>query len=483
MKDKRVLMDGIKRQVVYGLQWSILSKGLTQIFSWVSTFMVLRMLTPDDYGLVAIAMVFLSLITIFTTNGLVLALVSQQQRNKRDSDVMFTLSIAVNVILSGLLALSAESVALWCGNIKLEEVFVLLAIINPLSSLIVVPMAHLQMEMRFKEKAIAESFSGVISAIVSVTLASNGFGYWSLIYSIVVMVIIRAVALNLYSKSSYGLTIDFSGAKNMIKFAMNIQIGTLVWFIYNRADTILVAKLLGVEQAGLYNVANEVASIPMSKVNALLGEVAFSAFAKTKSDQERSKEYLKKAIKLMGAVVFPVFYGIAIVSENMVPVLMGEQWTDAAVIISILCMVLPFRMLASVMGNYANGMGEAKFNLHNSIFMSIVLVSFIFIGARIGLVQTAMSWVFGYVIVYLFLLIRFSVKFNLKIKDLLIFIPSFLISLLMMVSVAAFDKFVLIELVGDSNVVLLMLKSLFGAIFLFPFLWVLYGKELKNLFL
>ena len=105
-------MSGLKEQVVNGIKWSIMAKLATQAFSWISTFTVIRILTPDDYGIMAIAMIFFSLISIFTTNGLIVALVRQQGDIAKSKNQIFTLSLLLNLLLSAVLAASASHIAL-----------------------------------------------------------------------------------------------------------------------------------------------------------------------------------------------------------------------------------------------------------------------------------------------------------------------------------------------------------------------------------
>ena len=472
-------MSGLKEQVVNGIKWSIMAKLATQAFSWISTFTVIRILTPDDYGIMAIAMIFFSLISIFTTNGLIVALVRQQGDIDKSKNQIFTLSLLLNLLLSAVLAASASHIALWYDNQELTKVLWVMAAINPISSFMVVPKAALQINMRFKEKAIVESGAGLMAAAVAFGCALSGFGYWSLIFSDITLSLLTMIGLNWVAKERFKPTFSWHGTREIVGFALNVQFSQLIWFAYNKADTILIGRLLGVDKAGVYNVGSEIASIPMSKVNAIMGEVAFSAFAKTKDDISLAKGYLKKALRLMGVVVFPMFYGISAVADETINLLLGEKWSAAGPVVAILCIILPFRMLVSVMNNFCTGMGMARFGLQNGIVTACVLITAIAIGASYGLVQAAFAWVFGFSFVYMFLLFRFNRTFNLPLSTMLVFWPVFIISSCMLAGVNAVDYWAIpVDMPVWGR---FLLKVATGALLAGPVILYLYGREIRDL--
>lgn len=469
-------MPTLKSQVISGLKWSFMAKFLTQIFSWVSTFMVIRILSPDDYGIVAIAMVFFSFILMFTNNGLVSALVRNKNVDKKPASQIFSLSLAINIVACALLFYFSDMLALWYENPALGDVLKVIALVNPINSFIVVPQAKMQLGMQFKRKSIIEGISGGVGATSALVLALMGFEYWALIVSNLLIVLSKAILFNVFAKTAYSLTTKWKEGIALFKFAMHLQLGGFVWFVYNRADMIIVGRLLGVSQAGVYNVACDIASLPMSKINAIMNEVAFSAFSKSSDDRAASDGYLSKALRLMGAVSFPVFYGISAVSNELVSVVLGDKWISAAPIISILCLIMPFRMLNSVMGNYAIGMGETKFGVNNTIITAFIIISAIVAGSQFGLEGVACGWALGFLVVYIVLIQRYRKKFSLEASQMLSYHKIVLPSVLMLVAVF------FLPVDGYPTYLALLFKMLLGGLIIIPALIGYYGKEFKSLF-
>jgi len=476
-------LSDLKSQVLHGIKWSFFAKLTAQIFSWISTFFVMRMLSPEDYGVVAIAMVFFTFIILFTSNGFISALVRTQSNDKKTNNAIFTISLTLNLILSAVMAFSASFISKWYDNDQLFEVLVVLACTAPLSSFSVVPTAKLQINMKFKAKSICEAMAGFVATIVAFSMAYYGMAYWALIVSNCALVFIRVLSLNFIAKTSYYPTLNFSGMKETLAFSLRLQMGSAIWFISNKADTFLIGRYLGVAQAGIYNVANEIASIPMTKINSIMNEVAFSAFAKTKNDKKQANLYLSKALKMLSVITFPVFFGIASISNELVLVLLGEKWEASIPIISILCLVLPFRMMLSVMGNYSNGMGESKFGLNNAYITSSMMLGAIFVGVHYGLMELAILWSSSVALTYVFMVYRYIKKFDLKLSNLIVYIPVFVVSVSMylVINVLSWYFNPLISFLDGNIMIILSLKVIIGVMFSMPFLLFFYGKEFREL--
>lgn len=474
-------MSDLKGQVMSGLKWSVFAKLVTQIFAWVSTFLVIRMLTPSDYGIITVAMVFFTMVELFTVYGLNAVIVKEQKRNSALSSQIFSLSIYLNIVLSSIMFLLAPYISVLYDNVALINVIYLLAVLNPIASLIVVPAAHLQMEMRFKERGLVEMIAGLVGAFLAFIFASLGYGYWSLIYANIGIIICRVAGYNYYAKSSYSFTLNFKGSFKNIKYALNLQMASLVWFIYNKADVAIVGKYLGLERLGVYSIATEISSIPMSKVGSILNEVGFAAFTKTKDNIELGKLYVIKSLRLISVVAFPVFFGISAVSIELVDVVLGENWSDAGPIIMILCMAFPLRMMALIFNNYANALGRSDVSLQNGLIVAVAVISGIFIGVQYSLEGLAVGWVVGFIISFFIVLLRNVIKFKLPYSCFYVFLPSLIVSAVMWIVIMYSIGWFVVTLSLTGTLVIMGIKIMIGVFVALPILGLIYGKEIISL--
>jgi|GEM_PF-883520 len=464
----------LRIQIVNGLAWSLFGKLVTQIFAWISTFLVVRLLSPDDYGVMAVLMVFFSFIAIIANDGLVRALVCYESMGEHGRRMIFSLSVLLNLIMSFLMVALSPLLAKWYESQDLMYCIWGLAAVTPLSSLGVVPQAHLQQELRFKEKAVVESVSGLFSAVVALVMAYLGAGVWALVLATMAMMLTRVAGMCYVAKVRFGFTGDFTGGQSLLAYAWHTQLGNVVWFLYTRADAILIGKLLGMEKVGVYSVASDIASLPMAKVNAVIGEVSFAVFSK---EREQARLYLKKAMRMMSVITFPVFYGIASISHEVVQLILGEQWAGAAPIIAILCLIMPLRMLSSVMHNFASGIGEAKFCLHNGMVVAVIMIISVAIGASYGVIETAWGWVIGFSIAYIWQMYRYASYLAVQLKEQFEFVSPALISAIM--SVLLWWVTPWLSSSFESLLGLMLIKIAIGVFIAAPCLMILYGAEIK----
>jgi teichuronic acid exporter len=468
-----------KGKVILGLKWSILAKAITQIFSWISTFLVIRMLSPEDYGIMALAMTFVLFGTLFSSGGFITSIVKTQMKDKQQSSQMFTISIIVNSLIAFIVILFTEDIGSFYNNQQLQDVLVVMALASLLNSFLIVPGAYLDIDMNFKGKAICDSVGALVAAAVALIMAYQGAAFWALVYSYVAQQCIRVIGYQIIAKSNYFFTVNFQGSSSILKFAYSNQLNGLLWFGYNQIDTVLIGKFLGINILGIYNVAKDVASLPMMKVAAIMNQVGFSAFASLKEDKSAAGYYLEKSLKLIAIFAFPIFLGISSIASEIILLLVGDKWLSAAPIISVLCFVFPFRMMNTNIQLYANALNRPKFNLQNTFIMSLIMIALMLWATQISLLVTALTWFAGFVCVFFIILLRLRANFSLQNKVVLVWVTPFLMSFTMWLSIYLANSYLLEYEV--NSLVSMILKMILGAIIIIPLYYKLYGNELNSL--
>ena len=469
----------IKTKVLSGLKWTALSKLLSQLFSWASTFLVIRILTPEDYGLIAIVSVFFTFITIFTVNGFVTSLVKTQNAGKEVCNQLFTLSFILYIVIGLTISFFAKHIAIFYNNPLIENVIYVMAVVTPFNSFCIIPNAHLNISMNFKTRAYCESVAALVSAAIALYFAYNGSGYWALVYSIIAELLIRTLLLNYVNTYRYKFSYKLNSLKSILSFSFKLQINELFWFAYNKLDTIIVGKVLGIQQLGIYNVGVEIASLPMSKASAVLNQVGFSAFSKVNDDLSASKYYLGRSIKLLSLIIFPIFLGISAVSNEIINIFAGNKWANAGVIIAIFSFVFPFRMINSVIYNFVIAMNKPNFAIHNTMIICFTVIVSLLIGVNFGIVYTAFAWLIGFILAFLIILVRVKTLFRTDLNTVYCWFTPFLISLTMwfflyILNIALYNR-------NTPIFEILMAKIIFGIFYIGCIYLLFYKKEFQSL--
>jgi O-antigen/teichoic acid export membrane protein len=465
----------LKEKVIHGLKWMTISKLVAQVFSWIATFIIIRQLTQEDYGIVAIVSATFEIITILATHGFSSSLVKQQKKSYKLSSQIFTASLFINIIMAIVIALFAGSISEFYASTELFQVIVVVACFIPVNSLLIVPSAYLDIDMNFKARALCDAVAAFINTIVALALALYGAGYWALIIGTLANLLSRAFLYLFVSNAKFGLTTDYSNSKETFAFAYKLQLNSILWFSYNKLDTFLVGRFLGLNKLGVYNIGLEIASIPMVKAASIINQVGFSAFSSLKNDMVKANTYLYKALFTTSLIIFPVFIGMASVSNEVVYLLIGEKWIASGPVMAIFCWAFPFRMLNSIIQNYTNGLNFAGLALKNSFVISVILICAISIGAQYGIIETALAWVGGFVFAFAIVITRTAKIMKVPIKTLFCWLFPFLISVGMFLLLSFIEN---TYLVNDNLLFNISIKIIIGAVYIMLIYLLLYKNYL-----
>ena len=188
----------------------------------------------------------------------------------------------------------------------------------------------------------------------------------------------------------------------MLHFGGFVTANRLLWYFYSRSDVFIIGKLLGKELLGFYSIAMQLASLPMQKVSELLDQVGFAAYSTVQHDMAAIGSHFLKAIRVLSFLAFPVFWGIASISPELVNVVLGPRWAKAIVPLQLLGLVMPIRMIGHGTGSPLLAIGRPQIATVNTIQALVIMVPAFFIGTYFGgLVGASLAWVIGYPILVL----------------------------------------------------------------------------------
>ena len=454
----------LKEKVIKGLQWSVVSKLTVQVFSWVSTFLVLRFLVPEDYAVMALVTIITSFISLFAINGFSAVIVKNRVKSLLLERQVFTLSLLIYLGYSLLLLITSESIADFFGSAILEDVLFFYVFALPLNSLLIIPTARFDIAMNFKSRAIVDGISAFISSVVCLTLAYKGFGVWALVMGDLSMLASRVILYLYLVRVIPSISLDFSSARNWFGFLFHLQINSILWYSYNKLDSLLIGRLIGMRELGIYNVGVQVASIPATKLSSIINQVGFSAFSTVNHDIELANNYLRKSVRLAAFILFPIFHGIASVSDNLVNVLMGEKWKDSAVIISVFCFIFPLRMINTIFQNFLNSLGMSKENVINTAITFFLVTLLIILGSNFGVLGVAIGWLFGYSCSFAIILTRLSSITSTSLKSWLFWLPFLFNSLIMFALINIASHYISLDF---QPVFHLLMQIFLGVLYIF----------------
>ncbi len=390
-----------RSKVRQGFFWLSIGTFVGQFISWVSTLFVIRLLLPSDYGLMAMASSVIVLLAPFSELGIGASIVQAKQITEKDIR-----QICGFVIASSLLGwLVCHTAAPLVAHFYKEHNLVLiLRVINVnflLIAFYIVPEALFIREMNYKSKTTIDVSAQIGAALLTLILALFGMGIWALVFGTIALHTIKALAFNMARSVKLRPLFHFRGSEKFIAYGVTLTGSRLLYSLYNLSDTIIVGRFLGNYLLGIYSVALNLASIPAEKVLPLINQISFTSYSRIQDDRERIRRNLLRTTRVIAFSGFPVFWGMAAVAYEAIPLILGPKWANSVVPFQLLCIILPFKSLNPILGSTLNAIGEARVVLMNNVLTGIVMIIAFLIGVKDGIIGVCLAWVIAYPVVFL----------------------------------------------------------------------------------
>lgn len=365
----------------------------SQIVTWAITLVVIRLLKPADYGLLAMATVFIAFLTMFSEFGLGAALVQKTKLNDRILRQAFGMILVINLSLAALLALAAPLIGVFYTEPRVVPVIRVLALQFVLAAFSVIPDAQLQRRMEFRNRSLLDLSSTVLGSFTTLIMAYAGWGVWALVAGSVLSQTLRTIGINWLSPFLHWPDFSMKGMRSLFTFGGQITAAGVFGIFFAQIDIIICAKILGNEILGFYSVAVHLASLPSQKVAGLVNSVAFPAFSSMQHDVRKVSENVLIGVRILSFFAFPVSWGMSSIAPEIVDVILGPKWTLSAVPLQVLAVIIPLRMVFGFVAIAVQGMGRSDIVLRNTIWAAIVGPPMLFIGAYSGgLIGLSLAW-------------------------------------------------------------------------------------------
>lgn len=392
--------DDFKKKVLKGFIWLGTGTFLGQLIAWCSTIIVIRLLEPADYGLMAMAGTFIALLTILSELGVGAAIIQSKTLSDFQIRELFGLIIVLSLLGWLITILLAPYIAVFFNEPKITFLIRVLSINFFMIALFTIPMSLLVRDMNFKAKAKVDVSAQVGGSVVTLIMAFNGMGVWSLIGGIISIHFVKVVGYNLAAKKFALPLFRFTESLKLAKYGFVMTSNRLLFYVFTQSDRIIGGKILGDVFLGFYSVAMNLASIPAEKILPIVTQITFASYSRIQDEQERINRNILKTIRVMAVFGFPLFFGMAAVAPEAIPILLGDKWSLAIIPFQLLCFILPLKSLSFIFPPAVFAIDKAKVILVNMAITSVVMVIAFLVGAQWGLIGLSLAWVIAYPIVF-----------------------------------------------------------------------------------
>lgn len=378
------------KTVTRNVGWSVLSKTSTFGLKFVTVPILARLLSPEEFGAVAVALAVVQFLAMIGGAGLASALILEKQEDEETIHSVFWANLAIACLMAAGLYVWAEPISAWLGAADAAWLLRIMSLLIPLQLAGDVAYALLARRMQFGKDALWSMISESVAAVVAVAMAITGFGVWSLVAQLFVSGAIRLASLFLVSRYLPRLRFRLAGVTRLARFSLGLMGSEIANFVTFQSPMVIVSRFLGLADAGAYSAANRFSSIPNQVVLSAVMGVLFPAFSTMMHDRERRSQALMLSTQVTTLLLAPMMFGLWALAEPAMLVLFGPQWAYAWPVLGLLALSKGILTPCSTFIPYLKGSGHGGVLFWWAVGRAVVTTAAVAAGAINGSLVEAM---------------------------------------------------------------------------------------------
>jgi O-antigen/teichoic acid export membrane protein len=371
-------MSSLKEKTAAGLFWGATSTFLTQLISMIIGFYLARILSPADYGLVGMLAIFSAIAGTLQESGFTAALTNLKKVTSKEYNAVFWFSTTVSTSLYLILFFCAPLIAKFYHQPELTSLSRLVFASFVVAGIGTAHSAYMFRNMMNKEKAIIGAIASLLSGLIGVYLASQGYSYWSLAWQQFAFIAITDIGRLYYVRWLPNLHIDFTPIRKMFAFSSKLLVTSIITQVNNNILTIIFGRLFSAKSVGNFTQAFKWDSMAYQFVSGTISQVAQPVLSSISDEKERQLKIFRKMLRFTAFISFPAMFGLSLVAREFILITIHDQWLDSIPLLRILCISGAFFPFFTLYQNLVISEGRSDINMWCNIsFVAAQLILFI----------------------------------------------------------------------------------------------------------
>lgn len=423
-------MISLRQKTIDGLTWSFLDNSFNQIIQFIVGIILARLLSPTEFGLIGMIMIFFAISTSLIDSGFGDALVRKKNCTEDDYNTVFYFNLAIGIILFLCLYITAPFISFFFSEPKLTDIIRVLSFTTIITSLGIVQSADLLKKIDFKTRTKISIISNISASLVAIIMAYNGFGVWSLVAKQFLTNLIGTSTLWFYNKWLPKLKFSVGSFKELFSFGSKMLGAGLLNTFFNNIYNLVIGKYFSSEILGYYTRAVSFANLPSLSINSVIQRVTYPVLVNLSEDETRLEIAYKKLIKNTMFITLVLMIGLAAVANPLVLTLIGEKWSPSIHLLRLMSFALILYPLHSLNSNILLIKSRSDIYLKIEILKKILIIPVLLLGILYSVELMIIGMIIHSVIFYI-IIANYSGKFldykiMEQIKDL---IPTFILAI------------------------------------------------------
>lgn len=412
-----------KNGVFEGMVVTYAGQILGQVVSLVVSIILARLLMPDDYGVIAVVMIFLNIANVFITDGFGNALIQKKEISKLDYSTVQNFSLAFSFLMYIGLFFCSPLIAGFFNMPVLVNVIRVLSLQLPFNAITSVQQAYISRNMLFHLQLIASILAGICSAICGITMAIRGFGVWALVGQYMVNAVLLVVILQILIKQRFGYGFSVPIFKDLFSYGWKLLVTQLIDRTFNEIRGMAIGKMFSRADLAFYQKGQMYPNMIMSNIDTSMSKVIFPVISRNQEDYSEVRRLVSKTVRMSCFVVIPFLVLFYAISDKLVFILLTEKWMPCVLFIQIFCVYYAFTPIKSAKYQAIKAIGRTDVSLWceilQKIFGALILVYTIFVLRTVEAIAYG-NWAFAIITVIITAIIckmYIGLSYRQQIKD------------------------------------------------------------------
>ena len=435
-------INTIKFQVFSGLLWKFAERIGAQAITFVLSIILARLLSPSDYGAIAVLLVFITIADVFVNAGFGSALIQKKDADDLDFSSVFYFSFIFSVFVYFVVFLAAPFIAFFYNMPILQPTLQVLALRIPVAAINSVQQAYVSRNMQFKKFFYSTLSGTAASALVGIFMAYNDYGIWSLVGQYLSNAVINTIVLFSVINWRPQLIFSLQRLKSLFSYGWKLLLSGLFDTGYQSLNSLLIGKFYTPADLAFFDTGKKFPMVIVTNINSSISSVLFPALASEQDEPERVKAHTRKAIQISSYIMWPMMLGMAACADSIVSLVLTDKWLSAVPYLQIACITYGLWPIHTANLQAINAMGRSDIFLKLEIVKKFVGISILIFTMQYGVLAIALGGILGGMISTFInaypngYLLKYS--YMEQIKDIL---PSVILALFIAVIIKCFNNY------------------------------------------
>lgn len=379
------------KNTVTNFMWRFAERCGAQLVTFVVSIILARILSPGDYGTVALITVFTTIMQVFVDSGLGTALIQKKNADELDFSSVFYFNFAVCIILYIIMYLAAPLIAIFYSNSSLVPMIRVISLTIVISGVKGIQQSYVSRNLLFKKFFYATLGGTIFSAFLGIILAYAGFGAWAIVAQQLSNTTIDTIILWITVKWRPKRIFSWKRLKGLLSFGWKLLASSLLDTIYNNLRNLIIGKLYSSSDLAFYNQGDKFPKVIVTNINTSIDSVLLPTMSTVQDNRERVKHMTRRAIKTSTYVMAPLMMGLAFCADPIVKIILTDKWIPCVPYLRIFCITYMFWPVHTANLNAIKAMGRSDWFLKLEIIKKIVGMTILLSTMCFGVMAMAYS--------------------------------------------------------------------------------------------